>query len=528
MPTSTKYPSNRSFILVLTSICVSASLLASAFEPPHWADHPGTSHSEWLDFVSAFGDPGNPPDVDGATGNAVLHQWTPGATITGTQNIYHPGAASVFTIRETFSLPIQTIVLQTTVAGAQLDVDSVRFEVADDGGTIHLSAAREELARVSGGFGDTVTSRWQWTLRGRNPSAVLIRFAAQGPHSSLVAARLDVQFKPDALELVQDEPAHDRWNYPFNATPGTRAVASTFGSAEEGGRLRHGVYIVGFDTAPALEAGRDAAAYEIISAKVTLMTSSNFEVVYDPSADPVFSYLNHDHSQYASDEDPGRPLELFGTGFRNGYTPLTWTETAAYAPPGGERNVYPVTWNAEGSELDASMNVNDQAPYEAEPFAVGTIAGLAPGEPLPFETPVVFEMNLDQPGARLYLQHGLHLGRLVFAVTSLHRGGQGVRTFPEYYTRDSLIGDAPKLELTVYLHDHQEVITLTAAPGSNPGALRFPVAEGASYGIRWSTDLKSWHLIRNPALTSPEAGLAEWVDETASGNRKFYQVYRKP
>jgi hypothetical protein len=525
---STTFRMTHRFALVLATIGASTSMLASTFEPPHWTGNPGTSHSEWLDFTTAVGDPGNPPDVEGSTGHAVLHQWTPGATVTGTKNIYHPGGASVFTISESFDRPIQRIVLQTVVAGAPLDVDSVRLELGNDGGGVHLATAREELARVSGRFGDTVTSRWQWTLRERDLSTVLIRFAAAGAHSSLVAARLDLQFKPDAVEVVWDEPAHDRWGYPFNATPGTRPVASTFGSAEEEGRNRHGLFLVAFDTTPALAPGPDGAAYEIVSAKVTLMTSSNFQVSYDPSVDPVYSYLGEDHPQYVADNDPGRPLELFGAGFRNGYTSLSWTETAAYAPPDGDRNVYPVTWTDHGTELDASMNVNHETPYEAEPFAVGTIADLAPGAMLPFETPVVFEINTDRPGVHRYLQHGLQLGRLVFAVTSLHSGGHGMRTFPEYYTRDSLIGDAPRLELTVRLQEHQEIITLIPAPGHSPGALRFQTAEGAAYGIRWSTDLKNWHLIRQPALTAPESGVAEWVDESEPGNTRFYQVYRKP
>lgn len=528
MPITRQPHTQRSSTLTLVLCCASCSLLASGFEPPHWAGGPGSSHSEWLDFTVAFGEPGNAPDVTGSTGNGLLYQWTPGAFVTGTRNLYHAGAATAFTITETFPRPVHQIVLQTTVSGTQLDVDSVRLEVMKDGGSLLLASAREELERVTGGFGDTVTSRWQWTLRGQDATSVLIRFAAAGSHSSLVAARLDVQFKPAALELVQDEPAHDRWSYPFNATPGRRAVASTFGSTEEGGMKRHGFFIVGFDTAPGVEAGRNPAAYEILSAKVTVMTSTNFEVVYDPSVDPVFSHLDPDHPQYAADADPGRPMELFGTGFRNDYTALTWTETAEYAPPGGERNVYPVAWTTDGAELDASMNVNEEAPYEVEPFAVGIIADLTPGEPVPFETPVVFEVDLDHPGTRLYLQHGLHLGRLLFAVTSLHGGGHGVRTFPEYYTRDSLIGDAPKLVLTVRLHDSPEFITLTVVPGSDPGALRFPVTEGASYGIRWSRDLKNWHLIRDPALTTLEPGLVEWMDESTPDANRFYQVYRQP
>lgn len=514
------------FSLVLAGI--SGRAANPNFEPPPWAGQPNTEFSEWDAFTSAFG-AGNAPDVAGSTGNALLQQLTPGATLTGTLNIYNPAGASVFTVTDSFSQPVADVVFEATASGTQFDVDSVKLEFVEGGQIVSLATAREELLRVSGGFGDTVTSRWSWRLRGHNVDSLVIRCAATGPHCSLTVARLDVRFKPDASDLAQNEPEHDRWNYPFNATPGTRAVASTFVSGGETGFMRFGTFVVGFNTAAGIEAGRGEAAYEIVAARVTLMSSVNFSVTYDPSVDPAFSYLTNGHPQYVADTDAGRPLELFGTGFRNGFTPLTWTETTPYAPTGGDRSVYPVTWNAAGAEVDASMNVNYAAPYEALPFAAGVIAAATPGENIPLDTPVVFDLDLSQPGVRRYLQSALDVGRLFFMATSLHNGGQGVRTFPEYYTRDSLLGDAPKLELTVRLYDREDVITVSSA-GNVPtaGAVRFPTLDGASYGIRWSNDLKSWQLVREPVLTSPETGVADWVDESATGAMRFYQVYQKP
>jgi len=516
-------------LVTVLALGVAAARAANPnFEPPPWAGQLAAEVSEWDNFTSAFG-AGNAPDVAGSNGDAVLQQTTPGATLTGTLNIYNPAGASGFTITDAFAAPVADVVFHATVSGTAIDVDSVKLVFMEGGESVSLGTVREELLRVSGGFGDTITSRWSWRLRGRNTDEFTIRFAATGAHCSLTAARLDVRFKPDATAATWEEPAHDRWNYPFNATPGTRSVASTFVSDSDEGLVRFGTFVLGFDTSTAVEAGRGAVAYEVVAARVTLMTSANFEVVYDPSADPAHSYLTNGHPQLIEDADAGRPLELFGAGFRDGFTPLTWTETAPYAPEGGERSVYPVTWDANGAELDASMNVNFAAPYEALPFAAGVIAGTTPGENVPHDTPVAFDLDLTEPGVLRYLQNALDLGRLFFTATSLHGGGQGVRTFPEYYTRDSLLGEAPKLELTVRLHEREEVITLSSLDAAPAGrALRFPVLEGADYGVRWSTDLKSWQLVREPVLTFPEAGVAEWVDDSAAGATKFYQVYLKP
>ncbi|GEM_PF-984356 len=520
---------NKVFVASVVLVGSGGFIFGQNFQPPNWAGEEGTEFSEWLNFSVPFGGP-NTPDIVESTGDALLQQNIPGASITGSLNIYNPAGASEFVVADTFAQQPEIIIFEARVSGTQLDVDSVRLGVEQDEETVSLGTVREELGRVAGGFGDTVTSRWTWNLRGYDASSATIRFAATGAHCSFVAARLDVRYKPDASPVVQNAPVQDRWNYPFNATPGTRSVASVFRSIEEEGVVRHGSFVFGFDTSAALESGRGAAAYEIISAKVTLMTSSNFEVVYDPTVDSVYTYLTNGHPQYVEDADAGRPLELFGTGFRNGGTAATWAATDAYAPVDGERTVYPVTWDHSGNEVDASMNVNFAAPYEARPLAAGVFSGVTAGEYIPHDTAVEFDVDLSDAGVVKYLRNALNNGILYFTATGLHGGGQGVRTFPEYYTSDSLVGEGPKLELEVRLYGTQKTVTISSiTPSVNSRTLRFPSEKGDQYGIRWSDDLKSFYLINDPVITTPESGVSEWVDsDPEAGSARFYQVYLKP
>ncbi|MFZ9881515.1 MAG: hypothetical protein ACO3QC_08955, partial [Phycisphaerales bacterium] len=60
-----------------------------------------------------------------------------------------------------------------------------------------------------------------------------------------------------------ETPALDRWNYPFNPTPGTRITASTFGNAPGAPEFdnRDGQYIVGFNTSPSIPTGLGASSY---------------------------------------------------------------------------------------------------------------------------------------------------------------------------------------------------------------------------------------------------------------------------
>jgi hypothetical protein len=356
-------------------------------------------------------------------------------------------------------------------------------------------------------------------------------FETVGAHSSLMSVRLDVLMHAEPEVIHKERPAWDRWSYLFNATPGSRPVASTFRSSSESGLVRHALYVLGFDTAEFAANASDDAEHEIVSAKLTVYTSSNFEVVYDPTSDSVFSFLPDDHPEHVPDTDPGRPVEMFGTGFRNDTTSVTWTPTDPYRPSGGLPTVYPVLWNQDGDEMDVTAHVDFNDPVEAPPFAVGNLADVAPGDPVPFHSPMVFDVQVSDPGVQRYLQAGLASGRLFFTISSLHSGGLGVRSFPEFHTSNSLIGDPPQLELTIRPRQKDQSIHLTSVRSEIEGIrVAFSPPDTDNYGVRWSTDLKTWYLIRDPDWIQNADGILEWLDNTlnsSSADGRFYQIYRR-
>jgi len=513
--------------IAIASALAWASLVHGAgFEPPIWADGLDAQSSEWLDFTVATGDPGNTPDVAGSTGDALLTQLTPGALITGGKNIYNPAAANTFEIAESVTTPLQIVVLQLWTAGTELDYDSLTLSYNE---TNTLSAVREELFRESGGQGDTVISRWTWDVRGRNLQSFLVHFTAAGPHNSLVAARLDAQLEPGGVlvHVIKDSPDLDRWNYPFNATPGTRAAAPIFGASSDEGIERHGHFIVGFDTADQVSPGRSAASYVIESARLVAMTTGNFEVPYDPTVDPASTFLPAEHEQYTPDEDAGRPIELFGTGFRNGFTPLTWEETTPFAPAEGERSAFPASLDQNGQIVDVIEAVNFASPVDLAPFAVGTLELLAPGELIPHETDVTFDLEVSNPTVQSYLQQALATGRVYFTITGLpDSAAVATRDYPEFATRDNLAYDSPRLELTVRVLESASILEVVSLDftEARQSRIRFTAQENQTYRIRHTTDFSTWETVESPTLSFPEPGLAEWIDETSSASSRLYQI----
>ena len=136
-----------------------------------------------------------------------------------------------------------------------------------------------------------------------------------------------------AIEGTWDAPTADRWNYGFNATPGTRPVASVFGYT---GDLfdfdeRDGQVIVAFDTGDQIDAGAGADRYRIDLVEFTITLSDPLAGGYDPTPDAWTTHLDPADPGFTPDRDPGRTIELFATGFRNGESASTWTETTNFS-----------------------------------------------------------------------------------------------------------------------------------------------------------------------------------------------------
>ncbi len=252
-------------------------------------------------------------------------------------------------------------------------------------------------------------------------------------------------------DTISTDASYDRWMYPFNATPGTRGSAPTFGALDPGAPTfdnRDGQLHVGFDTDSAgVPAGLGAERYEIVSATVSV-THSVGAFLFDPTYD---SYQTYDGT--LTDPDPGRPVELHGLGFRAPFSAIELspgipgppgfeeTDAFAFSDPTlpGVRNAFPVN----PALADVSNNVDDGV--ESQAWAIGQALGVDPGDPVVEGvsgvspgTTFEFSLDLSDPGIVAYLQEGLDAGVLGFAITSLHLTEMSGGTTPNFFTANTL------------------------------------------------------------------------------------------
>lgn len=264
-------------------------------------------------------------------------------------------------------------------------------------------------------------------------------------------------------------PGLDRWMYPFNASPGCRASAPVFGALDpaSGVDSRQGQFLVGFDLIaqtvtncgvvtdqPALLAtNRGPAHYLLRHVRFTATINRDRVFAYDPTPDAHTSFLPAGDPAFTPDMDEGRPVELFGTGYRHGWDAATFREDAPFGSPApGQRNAFAAGFDPHGRLVDVGNSVGKTngnfAPFATRPFAVGVATGLTAGEPVPAGTTLRFELNLANPRIRRYVQEGLDAGRLRFTVTSLAGSSFGGQpAWPDFFTRDHEAGIPPTLEI---------------------------------------------------------------------------------
>ena len=541
MITLTKYNMKQSaifsFWIAIAVLALHTKTNAAEFAIPDWAGNANARFSQWLNFTSARGEPGNKPDIEGSNAGGLLTQSVPGAFITGSGNIYNPAAPSAFLLTHESDSPYQIVGLQTKIIG-DVDTENVALEYEKNGQTKSIKVPAVEIARESGGFGDTIIYQWTWNLSEFGLARISIRFGAAGAHASLSSVRLDILLETTAtsevIETSFDKPSQDRWNYPYNSTPGTRALASLFRSTDpEVGVYRYGTFIVGFDTSDLIPEGNSSGAYQITSAQIRLMTSGNFEVPYDLSYDPVASYLPETHELYLEDEDPGRPIQVFGAGFRNGFNQETWNEATPYSPGGNaQRTVFPILLNESGLPEDVSLAVDYDNPADAAPFAVGRLEDTEAGDLIPEDTWMIFDIDLNNSGTLAYLQQGLSQGKLLFTFTSLNEGGREVRTYPEFYTDDHLVGESPQLRLNLRIVEAPILSNPPMITGIRRTAdgitIQFTSPESEAIGIRWTTDFASWAEVASLDLELLGNDRYEWTDFQVDAAMKFYRVFVTP
>jgi len=251
----------------------------------------------------------------------------------------------------------------------------------------------------------------------------------------------------------------DRWNYPFNGSPGTRFEMPAFGAIDIPGFDDHDAQVlVGFDTSGDIPPGLGADQYRIVEATLTLTVVNGGSFLYDDSYDSVTTY-----GAGALDPDPGRPIHVFLTGYRDGFDQSTYTETTAFGftpvvpPAQGMRRAFAAIFDDTGVAADISNNLKEGV--EAVPLAIGTTPSVNPGDTVPADTTFTFDIRPCSPGSDLEMSRMLDLGEVRFSVTNLNPatggpdGGSGEINYPIFYARENpvapLLGLAPTLSLRV-------------------------------------------------------------------------------
>ncbi|MCA9150827.1 MAG: hypothetical protein KDA92_16060, partial [Planctomycetales bacterium] len=302
--------------------------------------------------------------------------------------------------------------------------------------------------------------------------------------------------------------AFDRWMYPFNATPGSRASGSLFGSGlSPSFDDRDAQIILGFDMAEAAALSADHAL-TAISLQVTTAADHTFE--FDGTTDLPSSYINEE-----LDEDVGRPIELFGVGTRNGYDGLSlgnssesnaFLESSPYsAIPGvfrSSRSAFAAAF-IDGQLTDVSNAISEN--HWAEPWAIADTI-LSPGIAVPIETALRFDLPLADESIRKYLDAGFDRGELFFALTSLHTAAQaGPASYPSLYLDAGGISLGPTATL------HLEFEPVQAGDFNHDGTLNLHDIELLSAAIQRNVGELAYDVNRDEQLTLADQTF--WVHE---------------
>lgn len=236
-------------------------------------------------------------------------------------------------------------------------------------------------------------------------------------------------------------PAADRWNYGFNTTPGVRNVGSVFGYTGDLYEFdeRDGQVMVQFDTSDLITPGLGPDRYLIDSVEVTVMLADPLSGGYDPTRDEWTTHLPPEDPDFEPDADPGRPIELFATGFRNGVEATTWTETTDFSlvgPFGKEvRSAFAAEIDRKGSLIDVSNSISDRRTPTS--LAVGIAEGASAGDELSEGTIIRFTFDGSDPAAARWLAERLDAGRIHFSLSSLIEAQQQGGDFVDLYLREN-------------------------------------------------------------------------------------------
>ncbi len=455
--------------LVVSGLALGAGVVhagTNGFVTPQFRGAASTEFGYWETFTVPYGSPGNLSDQPGTSTDAVLTQLSTNAFLTGSGNIYNPSDISAFALADEPPFTLGTVVLQTRTLGSEINYNSVALLYTNGSGAHSLAPLfRYELNRAAG-QGFSVSSLWQWDLSGLGVSNYTIVFNAASTSLSLDSLTLDTasQFSkvfPQQPFSLKSTPADlARWMYPFNANPASRPTASVFGALGSAPSFdsRDAQFLLGWNTTNCIPPGQGAKNYLIRRARVTLTIASGNQYIYTGKLRDYRTYFPTNDPHYIPPSTTSSPVELFGAGFRGGYTAATFPQDGPWGVVPGvyytNRTVYAAGFNTNGLLVDVSNNVGDDganeiaAPFEVAPFAVGQTTNVAPGELMPVGSQLYFDLNLNDPLIYRYVQQGLDDGHLRFVVCSLISASfVGPPTYPNFYTIFSSIASSNQFPL---------------------------------------------------------------------------------
>lgn len=276
-------------------------------------------------------------------------------------------------------------------------------------------------------------------------------------------------------------PSMDKWMYPFEfGTGGSRPVAPTFASFDPRFDTRDAEFLLGWQTQSVIPTNAAPSRYLLKRVRLNLTvgrelvnnaTGERVTFLYDPSFDSYKTHLAPQDPSYQPDEDAGRPVEIFGVGFRNGFDAVGYTEDSPFGVVGaftsntisvGTRNSFAAVFDPKGELIDIANHVGQanaawtQAPFEAKPWAVGQTDGVNSGQSVPLGSTFRFDLDVSDPLIAGYVARSLASGRLSLMVSSLSPakqvtpGGTGLGgsgAYPQWSTREDNLFPGPVLEV---------------------------------------------------------------------------------
>jgi len=182
------------------------------------------------------------------------------------------------------------------------------------------------------------------------------------------------QAAPSGDLITVGPPSDDVWVYTFGQGAFATVAPSYAGDFSDPFPDRFGTYFLTFETEGLIADPARPVRVTSFSLEVSMLNSSSFDqnngVLYDPTYDPVATYLDP-----VLDQDPGRPMELYPVGYRNGFDLDSW-RAAGFPVTGADGyNAIPVDFPpGQSTPRSVSNSVSDE--IDTHPIAIGTTTDL--------------------------------------------------------------------------------------------------------------------------------------------------------